>query len=244
MRTELRVNEPMAPGTREEPDESRMDRPGCPGSGGAPRGRQPDRAISQDRFRRPLQEKGMLQEDRGSNVNNGQPGPVEHLLGKPVLAMLRRVGRFGQTHLRNGHLRNIDEHIQIRPLSRHSGRDDCRLQVGRGNAHAEKHPVAPLDGPCHIRGAGQVTNHDFCACGPQCCGSVHHRSGPGHEPADLADGAVSPQFGRFRPLDRRHQSPGLDSQTSFRSCRGLMHRRRLTIEYRQANPVLRENATG
>jgi len=55
----------------------------------------------------------MLQEDRGAQMHDGQSGPVQHLLGQPMLALLGRVRHLGQAHLRYGQLGDVDEHLQI-----------------------------------------------------------------------------------------------------------------------------------
>ena len=60
-----------------------------------------------------VEEEEVLQEDRRADVDDGQAGPVQRLLGQPVLPLLRRVGRLGQAHLRHGHLRDVDEHLQV-----------------------------------------------------------------------------------------------------------------------------------
>ena len=78
--------------------------------------RQPDRAVPGDRFGGPGREEEVLEEDRRPDVHDGQPGPVQHLLGQPMLPLLGRVGHLGQAHLRHGHLGDVDEHLQVAAL--------------------------------------------------------------------------------------------------------------------------------
>jgi pimeloyl-ACP methyl ester carboxylesterase len=59
----------------------------------------PDRAVIGDRFRSPVGEEGVLEEDRRSDVYNGQSGPVQHLLAEPMLPLLGRIRHLRQAHL-------------------------------------------------------------------------------------------------------------------------------------------------
>ena len=80
--------------------------------------RQPDGGVPDNRFGGPVQEEGVLEEGRGSDVDHGQPGPVQHLLPEPMLPLLRGVCHLGQAHLRHGHLRDVDQHLQVIALAR------------------------------------------------------------------------------------------------------------------------------
>ena len=84
----------------------------------------------------------MLEKDRGSDIDDGQPGPVEHLLAKPLLPLLWRVRHLGEARLRDRHLRDVDQHLQIRALAGHCGRGDRRLQITRRHTHAKVHAPA------------------------------------------------------------------------------------------------------
>src|SRR6266853_4882973 len=65
------------------------------------------------------EKKGVLEEDRGPDMDDGQSGPVQHLLAKPMLPLLGRVRHLGKAHLRDRHLRDIDHHLQIGALAGH-----------------------------------------------------------------------------------------------------------------------------
>ena len=49
---------------------------------------EPYRAVPGDGFSSPGQEEGILEEYRGAQMDDGQSGPVQHLLGQPVLPLL------------------------------------------------------------------------------------------------------------------------------------------------------------
>ena len=103
----------------------------------------------------------MLEEDRRPDVDHGQSRPVQGLLAQPVHALLGRVGHRGQAHLRDGQLGDIDEHLQVAMLAGDGGGGDGRLQVGRGDAHAEIHASAAFEGPRDVPRPGEVADDDL-----------------------------------------------------------------------------------
>ena len=138
------------------------------------------------------EEEEVLEEDRGSDMHDGQARPVQHLLGQPMLPLLGRVRHLGQAHLRHGHLGDVDEHLQITTLARHGGGGDGRLQVGRGHAHAEVHAPATRQGPRDVPGTGEVADDDLGAGCRAALRHVHLRAGPARGPAGRA-GEASPR---------------------------------------------------
>ncbi|KAL2850495.1 hypothetical protein BJX68DRAFT_237015 [Aspergillus pseudodeflectus] len=47
-------------------------------------------------------------------MGDRHPRPLEHLLAQPLKPMLGGVGDMHEVHLRNGHLRHIDEQLNSR----------------------------------------------------------------------------------------------------------------------------------
>ena len=86
----------------------------------------------------------------------GNPDQFSTCSAKPMLPLLGRIGHRGQAHLRHGHLRDVDEHLQITALARDGRGGDCRLQVGRRHAHAEVHPPAATRARATSAGTGEV----------------------------------------------------------------------------------------
>ncbi len=67
----------------------------CSDRGCAPRTeRKPDAAVAADLLGSPSKKEKVLLEYRGPHMHNRQPRPVQGLLGKPMLTLLRRAGPF------------------------------------------------------------------------------------------------------------------------------------------------------
>src|SRR5262249_35817879 len=84
--------------------------------------------------------------------------PVQHLFGQPVQALLPRVRHLGQAHLRNGHLRNVDEGFNVALFACSRGRDDSRLEVGWRDTQPEVDTPAALHRPNNISRRRQVAD--------------------------------------------------------------------------------------
>jgi len=54
-------------------------------------------------------------------MHDRQTGPVQRLLGEPVQLMLRTRGGFSNAHLRDRHLRHIDERLHAMMLRHRRG---------------------------------------------------------------------------------------------------------------------------
>ena len=76
-----------------------------------------------------------------------------------MLALLGRVSHLGQAHLRDGHLGDIDQYLQVTAVTGNGGRGGCGLQILGGHAHAEEHASATRQSTRHIRSAREVTDH-------------------------------------------------------------------------------------
>ena len=76
---------------------------------------------------------------------------------RPVQLVLRAVGGLGDAHIRDRHLRHVDESLDpVVPGDRGDG--DRRFEVGRGDGHAEVNASAPFDGAVHGRQVCQVAD--------------------------------------------------------------------------------------
>src|SRR5260370_7411246 len=64
----------------------RVDRRGASG----PK-RQPNRRVPGNRLRRPFREKGMLEKDRGPDIDDGQSGPLNPSPPNPLLPLLATI---------------------------------------------------------------------------------------------------------------------------------------------------------
>ncbi len=93
-------------------------------------------------------------------MHDRQTGPVQRLLGEPVQLVLRARGGFGNAHLRESHLRHIDERLHAVML-RHRRRIDRRGQIGIRNRHAEVHRLAAGNHPMHRIEIEEIADHDL-----------------------------------------------------------------------------------
>ena len=73
----------------------------------------------------------MLKEYRWPDLHDRQSGPAENLLGKPVLPLLPRVCHVSEAHLRDGHLRDVDECLEVAALACRCRCNDRCFKVGR-----------------------------------------------------------------------------------------------------------------
>ncbi len=61
-------------------------------------------------------EQRIVQEDCGSDVDDGQTGPVHDALGEPVQPLVPRLVGAGRRHLRHRHLGHVHQRLEIAPL--------------------------------------------------------------------------------------------------------------------------------
>src|SRR5512132_452236 len=114
-------------------------------------------AVFGDRGCGPCGEKEMLEEHCWPDVHGRQAGPTENLLGKPVLPLLRRVCHVSEAHLRDSHLRDVDERLEVAALARRCRCNDRCFKVGRRHTHTEIHASAALQRVRDIDGTRKVT---------------------------------------------------------------------------------------
>jgi hypothetical protein len=94
-------------------------------------------------------------------MDDGQTRPVQGLLSKPMLTLLPRVGHVPQAHLRHGHLRHVDEHLDVTLLARRGAHANRCLEIAGRDTHAEVDTPASLQRACNVFGPCKITHKDF-----------------------------------------------------------------------------------
>jgi hypothetical protein len=75
--------------------------------------------------------------------------------------LLRRLRSRREAHLRDGHLRHIDEDLEIAASASHRRRGDRRLEVIGCNAETEVHPPAARDRARDLGCVREIGNDDL-----------------------------------------------------------------------------------
>jgi hypothetical protein len=102
--------------------------------------REPDGAAVGDGARGERREQRAIQEDGRADVDDREPGPVEHLLREPVQPLVARLVHVQRVHLGHGHLGDGDERIQVTDGASHRRDGRGGLEEGGRHADAEEHP--------------------------------------------------------------------------------------------------------